>query len=81
MNSFLNHALISLNTARTSQNMFLMIIDQGYQMLGEKGVEHGSIAPRRNGQDHSWQKDLGQVYRTCRDFYERPFIAPLQFGK
>ena len=32
----------------------------------EKGVDPGNLVPRRN---QRWQKEFGQVYRTCGDFH------------
>ena len=39
----------------------------------KKGWSTGALLPEGYGPNHSWQKDSGQVYRTCRDFYKKAF--------
>ena len=40
----------------------------------KKGWSTGALLPEGNGQNWSWQKDVGQVYRTCRDFCKQGYL-------
>ena len=44
-----------------------------FQQRWKKGWSTGALLQEGNGSNHSWQKDSGQVYRTCHDLYEKGF--------
>ena len=44
----------------------------------KKGWSTEALLPEGKGQDHSWQKDSSQVYRTCLDFYCTFAVGPVK---
>ena len=52
--------------------------NSGYnQQRWKKGWSMGALLPDGNGQYHSCQKDLGQVYRTWCEFYKNGYLSRL----
>ena len=44
---------------------------ESFKQRWKRGWSTGTLLLEGNGRSHFWQKDCGQVYRTCRDFYQK----------
>ena len=69
-------SLIEIQATSTSQGG----ADRRSAQRWKKGWSTGALLPEGNGQDHSCQKDLGQVYRACCDFYKMAIFRTFAVG-
>ena len=70
-----NDIIFSFQHVLIFQAIFIFEVSR-YQRC-KKGWSTGALLPEGNRPNPSWQKDSGQVYRTCRNFYKKGYLSNL----